>query len=322
MKADLHLHTIHSGWRHMRLIHPKDCYLKPAEAYNLALARGMDFVAITDHDSISGALELLATPGIDPARVIMGEELETAFPETGQWVHVSVLGLSEWDHVELHKLKSDVREVCRYCRERGLLYVLNHPFQSYLWQKPVEAYIEDILQLFTHVEGLNGSVPALQNRAVRALCVFAGRAGATLVQVAGSDAHTAWRVAGAFTEAPGNTREEFLAEVKAGRCRVGGGTLDLAGLALETYKIIGSYYTSLYTGRGSCEGAPAYLLDAVTATLCLPAVFGQLPLAIVAANQARQRLVSGLFLSKLRNAEGKKRFDSAVVHSMNRTRLP
>ena len=43
---------------------------------------------------IKGALRLQEEPGIDPSRVIVGEEVECAFPETGQWVHVNVLGLS------------------------------------------------------------------------------------------------------------------------------------------------------------------------------------------------------------------------------------
>ena len=37
----------------------RDCYSSPADVYRVAKARGMDLVAITDHDSIDGALELL-----------------------------------------------------------------------------------------------------------------------------------------------------------------------------------------------------------------------------------------------------------------------
>ena len=74
-KADLHVHTRYSAWRHMRFIHPRDCYLEPVEAYERALREGMDLVAVTDHDSVEGALRLLEAPGVDPSKVIVGEEL-------------------------------------------------------------------------------------------------------------------------------------------------------------------------------------------------------------------------------------------------------
>lgn len=299
VRADLHVHTAHSGWRHMRFIHPKDCYSSPMDVYRAALNRGMAYVAITDHDSISGALELLERPDVDPERIIIGEEVECTFPETGQWVHVNVLGLGQDDHEELQRLRDDVREVCAYCRERGLLSILNHPFQSYIGQKPLEAYLEDIFALFTHVEGLNGGVPALQNRAVSTLCRAADREGLKLVQVGGSDAHTLRRVGKAYTKARGRTGAEFLRNIRAGACTVGGGTLSTAGLARDVYAIIGRYYGRLYTGRGDAGGFWPGVLDAAVAGACLPAVVAQLPLAIVVGNQIRQKAVSMSVLSRL-----------------------
>ena len=37
----------------------RDCYSRPEAVYATAKARGMDLVAITDHDTIDGALALL-----------------------------------------------------------------------------------------------------------------------------------------------------------------------------------------------------------------------------------------------------------------------
>ena len=298
-KADLHVHTRYSAWRHMRFIHPRDCYLEPTEAYARALGAGMDWVAVTDHDSVEGALRLLQMPGVDPAKVIVGEELECSFPETGQWVHVNVLGLDESQHGELHRLKDDVRDVVGYCRNRGLLHILNHPFQSYFGQKPLRAYIEDILALFTHVEGLNGGVASLQNRAVRALCAAAGAQGWDLTQVGGSDAHTAGRIGKAWTEAEGVTALEFMDSVRAGRCHPGGTSQGVWGLFLSVERVIGTYYARLYSGRGGGGGAAAYSGDLLAATACLPAAFGPFPLAVVALNQARQKAVSRSVLNML-----------------------
>jgi predicted metal-dependent phosphoesterase TrpH len=283
----------------MRFVHPRDSYVRPEEAYRRALVAGMDFVAITDHDSVEGALRLLEEPGVDTSRVIVGEEVECTFPETGQWVHVNVLGLGEEDHRELRRLTGDVREVVAYCSSHQLLAVLNHPFQSYRGQKPLEAYIEDILDLFTHVEGFNGGVTLLQNRAVGALCAEAALQGHSLTQVGGSDAHTLSRIGRAWTEAAGLTATSFLQEIREGRCHPGGTTLGTWGLFWEVEKVIGTYYGRLYTGRGEGPTSAAYAGDVLSATACLPGAFGPFPLSVVAINQARQKSVSRRVLARL-----------------------
>ena len=298
-RADLHVHTFYSAWRHMRFVHARDCYVQPLEAYHRAPGMGMDFVAITDHDSVEGAMRLLQEPGVEASRVIVGEEVECTFPETGQWVHVNVLGLAEEDHRELQRLRDDVRAVMGYCSARGLLAILNHPFQSYRGHKSVEAYVEDILCLFTHVEGLNGGVSHLQNRAVGALCAVAAEQGHTLTQVGGSDAHTLDRIGKAWTEARAGTVPSYLAEVKAGRCHPGGTTQGTWGTFCEVERVIGTYYARLYSGRGSGGSAAAYAGDLLSATACLPAAFGPFPLAVVALNQIRQKAVSRKVLTKL-----------------------
>ena len=52
-----------------------ECATPPEEVYALAKRRGMDFVTITDHDTIDGALELA-----DRQDVFVSEELTAASP--------------------------------------------------------------------------------------------------------------------------------------------------------------------------------------------------------------------------------------------------
>ena len=60
LRADLHVHTWHSGYNHdLPFLKSRDCFADPLAVYRAAKARGMDLVAITDHDSIDGGLELL-----------------------------------------------------------------------------------------------------------------------------------------------------------------------------------------------------------------------------------------------------------------------
>ena len=63
MTADLHLHTTAS-----------DGALSPLEAARLAALRGMELIAVTDHDAVEGADALTQTNGL-PLRVLSGVEL-------------------------------------------------------------------------------------------------------------------------------------------------------------------------------------------------------------------------------------------------------
>jgi len=298
-RADLHVHTRYSGWRHLRFIHPRDSYTEPVDLYRTALARGMDLVAVTDHDTLEGALRLLSHPQVDPDRVLVGEELECRSRGGGPWLHVNIYGLGEEDHAHLHAAKGDVRDVVTLCRERGLLCVLNHPLQSWRGQAPLGAFLEELAGLFTHVEGLNGGVPALQNRASRELCHLAGARGRRLVQVGGSDAHTLRRVGRAWTEAPGRKAADFLASVAAGRCRPGGGSTSTAGLLWDVHSVLATYYGRLVAGRGEAPGPKAYAADVAFATVGLAFVAAGLPAAIVTGNQLRQKAVAAMALRAL-----------------------
>ena len=43
LRADLHVHSYHSGYaRHLRILRARDCYSEPEAVYAAARARGMD----------------------------------------------------------------------------------------------------------------------------------------------------------------------------------------------------------------------------------------------------------------------------------------
>src|SRR4029079_15443469 len=92
LRADLHVHTCHSKVSGtLPFLGSRDCYSKAADVYRVAKARGMDLVAITDHDSIGGSLELLnALP--DARDVIVGEEVSCRLPDGDIEVHLGVYG--------------------------------------------------------------------------------------------------------------------------------------------------------------------------------------------------------------------------------------
>jgi predicted metal-dependent phosphoesterase TrpH len=292
MKVDLHVHTVHSNFRHLKILKARDSYNDPLRVYSRCREIGCDYVAITDHDSIEGALDLLSRrPELEP-RVIIGEEVETWFPETGQWVHVNVLGVTERTHEEIQRASPSVYELVAYLRDRGLFHFLNHPFQSYRLQKKPMEYVEKVLELFTHVELGNGTLPRVQNMAAAGILDYARRLGVDRFGVGGSDAH-GLRPIGAFvTLAEGEDKESWVRSVAEGRCVVAGREIGFAGLVGQIYSIIGRYYSGLGSRRARTEmGAVNYAAAAGFVPICAAGVPLIAPLVSYMSTSAVSALV-------------------------------
>lgn len=93
MRVDLHCHSSASeraGLGVQRALALPECATPPQEVYDLAKRRGMDFVTITDHDTIAGVQEIAH----DPA-VFISEELTAWCEGEPQAVHVLCLVSAE-----------------------------------------------------------------------------------------------------------------------------------------------------------------------------------------------------------------------------------
>lgn len=263
-KVDLHVHTAFSSFRHLKVLRARDSYNDPLRVYERCREIGCDYVAITDHDTIDGALDLLSRrPDLEPS-VIIGEEVETFFPETGQWAHVNVLDVDEAIHEDLKRVKGNIYELVPYLRSRNLVHFLNHPFQSYRMQKKPMRFVEDILELFTHVELGNGTLPADQNRAAAGILEHGRRMGLTCFGVGGSDAHGVRPIGTFVTLAPGDDRRAWLASVAGGECVVAGREIGLLELVGQVYGIVGRYYRHLAIPEERRRMTPVNYLAAAT----------------------------------------------------------
>jgi predicted metal-dependent phosphoesterase TrpH len=291
-RCDLHLHTRHSSWSHARVLRARDSYSHPADAFDRAKAAGMDYVAITDHDSIEGALRLLEDRPDRAAEIIVGEEVETRFPDTGQRLHVNVFGLDDRTHREVQRLRGDVRELVAWLRPRGLLFVLNHPFWSYRFQKRPRAYVEEILALFDHIEVANSTMPPGHVEAAEAMLRYAAALGLRKTAVGGSDAHVLDHVASSYTLAPGGTASEWLASVRRGDCRYVASSIGFPRLVSHIYRAVGHYYAGLVTPE---TRASMRLPNYLAAALFLPGatVLG-VPALLACLNEIKQRTVLSL----------------------------
>ncbi len=287
LRADLHVHTCHSkDNRNMRFLRSRDCYSRPEDVYRAAKARGMDLVAITDHDTIEGALELLDRRP-DATDIIVGEEVSCRLPDADLEVHLGVYGMTEALHRDVQRLRPNVFDVAARLREAQIFFALNHLFHFHRPRRtPVEVYLR-LIEAAPAVEVRNGAMLDVHNRLIARMAARWRPSGAPqLAVVAGSDAHTLRRVGTTWTQAPGRDRAEFLRSVSEGRGLPGGRDGTMFTVAGDAYGVIVRYIASLAGCGPRDHGAAHRAACLVFAAGSLPFQF--LPLAIALAGKSRE----------------------------------
>jgi glycosyltransferase involved in cell wall biosynthesis/predicted metal-dependent phosphoesterase TrpH len=214
-RADLHCHSTASRQAKLgvqRALGLPECATPPQEVYELAKRRGMDFVTITDHDTIDGALELDHLPDC-----FVSEELTAWFRDEPQAVHVLCYGITHDDHDWLQAHQRDVELCAAYLQERHIACALAHPF--YTVEAPLAArHRRRLAELFPVWETRNGSRPPELNAPA---AVYVDTHGGT--SVAGSDDHAGVDIGRTFTEAPAaSTPDGFLDWIRLGETRACG----------------------------------------------------------------------------------------------------
>jgi glycosyltransferase involved in cell wall biosynthesis/predicted metal-dependent phosphoesterase TrpH len=214
-RVDMHCHSTASQESRLgvqRAVGLPECATPPIEAYELAKRRGMDFVTITDHDTIAGVLEIADRPD-----VFVSEELTTYFRGEPQAVHVLCYGISPQDHEWLQAHSGDVEICAAYVYEREIVCALAHPYYT-VGAPLMPRHRRRLAQLFDVWEVRNGARPRELNRPAATYMSTRGGAG-----IGGSDDHAGVDIGRTWTEAPAAyTPAEFLAHVRAGVAFAGG----------------------------------------------------------------------------------------------------
>ena len=232
-RCDLHIHSRHSArseeWLFRRFDFP-DSYSDPKQLYEQLRKCGMDFVTITDHDSIDGCLEIANRP-----RTFISEQVTTYFPHDACKLHILVWGISEQQHRDIVGLRENIFDLQRYLQRGQIAHAVAHPLYS-VNGKLEATHLEQLILLFKHFEGINGLRDALLSDLSQTLFnqltpekidVFANRHGVApthpepwkKILVGGSDDHGGQFVASAFTETPAaRSAEQFLKLVRTGHC--------------------------------------------------------------------------------------------------------
>jgi glycosyltransferase involved in cell wall biosynthesis/predicted metal-dependent phosphoesterase TrpH len=214
-RVDLHCHSTASQLSRLgiqRSLGLPECATPPEEVYELAKRRGMDFVTITDHDTIDGCLELADRPDC-----FVSEELTAHFAGEPQAVHVLCYGITPGDHEWLQANAGDVEACAAYLHEGQIACALAHPFYN-VAAPLTRRHRRRLAELFPVWEVRNGSrAPELNMPAV----VYVDTHGST--GIGGSDDHAGVDIGRTFTEVPAcSTPEELLEHLRQGRAEAGG----------------------------------------------------------------------------------------------------
>ncbi len=241
-KCDLHIHSRYSDrseeWLFRRFDFP-DSYSDPRELHRQLKKAKMDFVTLTDHDTIEGCLRISDLPN-----TFISEQVTTYFPQDPCKIHLLVWGLTEAQHTEIVALRDNIFDLQQFLQKSNLTHAVAHPLFS-INGKLQASHLERLILLFKHFEGINGLRDALLSDLAQLLLAsltpakideFANRHGLApthpepwkKILVGGSDDHGGQFVASAFTETSSKVRSvaAMLSDIREGRCvaRGHGGT--------------------------------------------------------------------------------------------------
>ncbi len=263
-KADLHVHSSHSNkpsiWA-LRKFNCPESYTSPMYIYNTAKKREMDYVTITDHNSINGALEIAHLPD-----TFISTEITTYLPEDGSKLHTVVLNINQEIFDELMHLRKNIYDLVGYLQQNHILHYIAHPLYDMNGRISV-ATIEKLVLLFEVFETKNGSRASRYGRLIASLLgsltpekieQLANKHGVVpngelpwiKSAVAGSDDHSGFFIGRAYTACKtGDTLEDFISSIRERKSWAAGDDGDALTLAHSIYGVGYRFFKERFESR-------------------------------------------------------------------------
>lgn len=191
MLVELHCHTHYS--RGKKILY--DAVDSPQDMVRQAKRLGLGAIAITDHNTIQGALKAQQYARIP---VIIGEEISSCDG------HILAVGIQETIPQNL-----TVPETIDCIRNQGGVAIAAHPFDIH------NDGVGELCTMCDAVEVFNAQ--SLERRSNRKSLSFARQHG--LPMVAGSDAHSAAMLGYGVNEVAGATADDVLVAIKRGAAK-------------------------------------------------------------------------------------------------------
>ena len=206
----------------------KESYNEPAEVYARCKQLGMSIVTITDHDSIDAAEVLRQYDDF-----FLSEEVTVTMPSRSQ-MHLGVYAITERDHLEIQRRRTDFISLLMYLTERKLFFSVNHVFSGLTGARVAEDF-DWFASYVPAFEVRNGQMWVESN-----FCAERFARKLHKIGIAGSDSHTLSGVALTYTEVPGaRTVAEYFAGLRGHRGIVHGEHGRYSKLTADVYKFAG-----------------------------------------------------------------------------------
>jgi predicted metal-dependent phosphoesterase TrpH len=228
MRCDLHVHTVASGACNTPGLSRicLESYNQPQRVYHQLKRLGMSAVTVTDHDAIDAVEELRHHRDF-----FLSEEATVRMP-SGTEIHLGVYHLSERDHLEIQRRRTDFISLLMYLTERKLFFSVNHVFSGLTGRREAEDF-HWFASYVPAFETRNGQMWPEANASSARLAARMGK-----IAIAGSDAHTMAGVGKTFTEVrDARTVEEFFSGLRAGQGLVHGEHGTLRRLTADVFRV-------------------------------------------------------------------------------------
>jgi glycosyltransferase involved in cell wall biosynthesis/predicted metal-dependent phosphoesterase TrpH len=258
-KSDLHVHSkysdVPSTWI-LRAYDSPESFTAPELVYSQAKSRGMDFVTLTDHDDIRGALELIAR---HPDDCFVSCEITTYFPDDQCKVHVLVYGISETQYNYMMAIRRNIYTLRDYIVEQNIAYSVAHATHDQDGKFAFK-HIEKLVLLFDVFEVINGGADAQNNQllhrylenlddqtldqlqckhTIKPISIDPWIKGYT----GGSDDHSGYLIGSAYTQSSSTSIEEFLDRLRDKTSLANGLHGSFETYAIGVFKHIHDYRT-------------------------------------------------------------------------------
>jgi glycosyltransferase involved in cell wall biosynthesis/predicted metal-dependent phosphoesterase TrpH len=276
VRADLHVHSLHSKhpseWILQRL-GASESYTPIETVYRLAKEQGNDFVTLTDHNTIEGALELCR---LHPDDCFVSTEATAYFPEDGCKVHILCYNITADQFSVIQRARDNIYNLRDYLRQENIACSVAHATYSVNNKLTIE-HIEKLLVLFDVFEGINGTRGQESNRIWQQVLRKTtpddiGRLSAKhhldpwsttpwhKGQTGGSDDHAGLFAGATWTSAEASSKEDYLDAVRNRRTTPGGRCGDFKALAYGIYKIASDHVRQKQGATSGLAGLLASIL--------------------------------------------------------------
>lgn len=176
MRYDLHIHSKYSY----------DSFISPERIIKVAKRKGLDGVAITDHNTIKGGIEAYQINEDKNFSVIIGVEIKTEYGD--------IIGLFLKDEIRSKKFEEVVEEI----KLQGGIVVLAHPYRQY-------KFPERLIDKIDFIEGFNARSRMEDNKKAYELSIKFNKP-----MIAGSDAHFLFEIGKGITVTNGESNDNLI----------------------------------------------------------------------------------------------------------------